>query len=185
MAFNEKKIAEMAAYFLHKRGGQMSHLKLMKLLYLAERKSICLYGTSMSGDKLVSMPHGPVLSMTLDLMGGNTKSQVNDWEHLISDKENHELSLTQSISIDDLDELSAADLEILDDIWSEFGSMDRWQIREYTHQHCKEWRDPKGSSYPISYKKLFQVEGRSDCDANAMAGDIEEQDYIDDLFATL
>ena len=37
MMFNERKVAQMAAFFLRECGGSMSVLKLTKLLYLAER----------------------------------------------------------------------------------------------------------------------------------------------------
>ena len=67
--FNEQKVAQMAAFFLNQTSEkQMSRLKLMKLLYLAERESVRYSGFSMSDDKFLSMPHGPVLSMTLELM---------------------------------------------------------------------------------------------------------------------
>ncbi len=38
--FNERKAAQAAAYLLHKAGGKLPLLKLMKLMYLAERLSL-------------------------------------------------------------------------------------------------------------------------------------------------
>jgi hypothetical protein len=35
--FNERKVSHRTAYFLLKENCQMAHLKLMKLLYLADR----------------------------------------------------------------------------------------------------------------------------------------------------
>jgi uncharacterized phage-associated protein len=185
MVFNERKVSQMAAYFLHKRGGRMSHLKLMKLLYLADRESLRLYGLSMTGNCLVSMPHGPVLSMTLNLMDGDVESVPNGWEDLISSKENHELSLKNSLQPDTFDELSKADTDVLGSIWNQFGNMSRWEIRDYTHQHCKEWEDPHGSSRPISFEKLFQSLGRSVDEAKRLTDHIDEQQRIDELFAAL
>ena len=49
--FNEKKAAQAAAYFLLRAGGPLTVLKLMKLLYLAERGSFERYGTPMIGDR--------------------------------------------------------------------------------------------------------------------------------------
>ena len=40
MAFNERKAAQMAAFFLHQGGGKLEVLKLMKLLYLADRQAM-------------------------------------------------------------------------------------------------------------------------------------------------
>ncbi len=185
MVLNERKVSQMAAYFLYKRGGRMSHLKLMKLLYLADRESLRLHGLSMTGDCLVSMPHGPVLSMTLNLMDGDVESGPNGWEDLITAKENHELSLKNSLLLDALDELSKADTDVLESIWNQFGSMSRWEIRDYTHQHCPEWEDPLGSSRPISFEKLFQSLGRSADEAKRLADYIDEQQHIDELFAAL
>ena len=91
----------------------MPHLKLMKLLYLADREAVRNFGLPISGDKMVSMPHGPVLSMTLNLMDGDVESCPGGWEAWISDKENHELSLRQPLNPEDLDELAPAELEVL------------------------------------------------------------------------
>ena len=67
--FKEVKTAQVAAFFLAKAPGhRMPHLKLMKLLYLADRESMRETGYPMSWDRLVSMPHGPVLSTTLNLI---------------------------------------------------------------------------------------------------------------------
>lgn len=185
MVLNERKVTQMAAYFLHKRGGRMSHLKLMKLLYLADRESLRLYGFSISGDCLVSMPHGPVLSMTLNLMDGDIESRLDGWESLIATKENHELALKTELQADTLDELSKADTDVLEIIWQQFGKLSRWQIRDYTHHHCPEWEDPHGSSNPIRYEKLFQALGRPADEAQRLAEQIAEQQHIDGLFAAL
>ena len=186
MNYNERKAAQMAAYLICKSGkSRMPHLKLMKLLYLAERESLKQHGACMFGDYLVSLPHGPVLSLTLDLMDGDTQSQPGGWEDFISAKENNELALKSPITIDSLDELSPADIEILDLIWGEFGPMGKWEIRNYTHKHCPEWQDPHGSSYPIQYEKLFEACGYSNDEAKELAEQIEEERRIDRLFAAL
>lgn len=72
--FNERKVAQMAAFLLGKGGDRMPHLKLMKLLYLSDREAMERYGFPISGDCIVAMPHGPVLSMTLNLMDGDVES---------------------------------------------------------------------------------------------------------------
>ncbi|MGZ8152602.1 MAG: Panacea domain-containing protein [Methylovulum sp.] len=185
MVLNERKVTQMAAYFLQKRGGRMAHLKLMKLLYLADRESLRLYGLSISGDCLVSMPHGPVLSMTLNLMDGDVESRPDGWESLISSKENHELALKTELQPGALDELSKADTDVLETIWKQFGKLSRWQIRDYTHQHCPEWEDQHGSSKPIRFEKLFQALGRPADEAQRLAEQIAEQQHIDGLFAAL
>lgn len=68
--FDERKAAQMAAYFLMRAAGSLQVLKLMKLMYLAERLSFQQYGEGIVGDRLVSMPHGPVMSLTYSHMQG-------------------------------------------------------------------------------------------------------------------
>lgn len=183
--FNERKVAQIAAYLIDKEGGRMSHLKLMKLLYLADREAMESFGVPLSGDRLVSMPHGPVLSMTLNLMDGDVESSENGWEAWISDKENHELSVVRHFTRADLNELSAADVDVLETIWAKFGGMSKWEIRDYTHEHCTEWKDPNGSSVPISYEDVFMALGRTKDQAAALTAHIETERSIDNLFRAL
>lgn len=182
--FNERKVAQMAAYLLKKRGGCMAHLKMMKLLYLADREAMARYGVPISGDRVVSMDHGPVLSKTLNLMDGDVESSPNGWEELISDKANYELSLRRELTDVDLDELSAADIDVLDTVWDQFGKMGRWEIRDYTHT-LPEWEDPQGSSIPLSHMKILIALGCTPEAANELCADLEAERAIDKLFASI
>lgn len=184
--FNQRKTAQEAAFFLGKAPDKrMSHLKLMKLLYLADRESVRLFGWPISGDRLVSMPHGPVLSQTLNLMDGDAESQPDGWDAWISDKENHELSLRRPIQAADLDELAPAEIEVLESVWGQFGSMGKWEIRDWTHKHCAEWQDPNGSSFPIRYEDLARAVGFDEEAARRVAEQIQAEDKVDRLFAAL
>ncbi|MCX8017632.1 MAG: Panacea domain-containing protein [Rhodocyclaceae bacterium] len=172
--FNQHKAAQCAAYLLQQAPQQrMSHLKLMKLLYLAEREAIGRFGLPMIGDRLVSMPHGPVLSSA----GGR-----EDW---ISNKENHEVALRRSPQPHELDALSPADLEVLDEVWRRFGALDKRTLQDWMRQHCAEWQDPQGLSLPIAYASLAQELGYDKEQAQALAQHIDEQRALDRLLATL
>ena len=64
----------------------MSLLSLTKMLYLAERESFKQYAEPLTGDTLVSMKHGPVLSNTLDLMNGFAKpDDAAPWDQWIAE----------------------------------------------------------------------------------------------------
>lgn len=183
--FNERKVAQMAAYLLGKSGNSMAHLKLMKLLYLADRKSMEQYGFPISGDRIVAMPHGPVLSMTLNLSNGDMESAPDGWDSLIADKEKHEISLKSTITPDELDELSQADLHVLGTVWEQFGQMGKYEIRDYTHTHCPEWKDPKGSSNPIPYTHIFRALGHDENVAKELARQIKAKHSLDNILARL
>jgi uncharacterized phage-associated protein len=180
--FSEIKVTQMAAYLLKKRGGRMSYMKLIKLLYLAERQAMAKWGESMSGDKFVSMPHGPVLSGTLDLINGDSEEY---WDKFIKSEPDHEISLLQNVEIEDLDELCLAEMKILDKVFDEFGKMGRFEISKYTHDYCKEWQDPNGSSFPIRPDEIFRAVGKTESEVTKLVRKYTEQQQLNQLKAEL
>lgn len=183
--FNERKVAQIAAYLLQKRGGKMSHLKLMKLMYLADRESYLQHGCSISEDCAVSMAKGPVLSQTLDLMDGDASVLTQkEWDSWISPKANHEVSLAHPINLHSLDELSASEICILDEIYKQYGHMGRWELAELTHDF-PEWHDPEKSMLPISTHDIFKALGKEANEVMGLMSILEENRAIDALFASL
>jgi uncharacterized phage-associated protein len=186
--FNEKKAAQAAAYFLFRAGGPLSVLKLMKLLYFAERRSFEKFGEPMTGDRLVSMPHGPVLSRTHNHMNRELPSIEGGWEFWIADRAEHDLGLRDPAALrspeQDLLELSDADLGVLSEIWNRFGHMTGWQLREYTHEHCPEWKDPDGSMIPMQPETLFEALKFTPEQCEAALAKLREEDGINAAFAS-
>jgi uncharacterized phage-associated protein len=178
--FSEDRVTQMAAYFLKRRGGRMAYIKLLKLLYLAERQAMVKWGEPMSGDHFVSMPHGPVLSQTYELIKGHTfNSTPSLWQQMIKDEQNYEVSLLTDISFDDLDELSPAEIQILDHTFNQYGHMSRFEIVDYTHDHCPEWQDPQGSSYPIKPESIFRAMGMKEGQVQKLVEKFHEQQQLD------
>jgi uncharacterized phage-associated protein len=161
MLFNERKAAHVAAFFLHKGNGKLDILKLMKLMYLAERESFAKFGEPMIGDWLCSMEHGPVLSRTLNHMNGTAVETDGNWDSWVGDKENHKFALRKSVNDPrkDLGSLSDAELAILTELWGKYGHLTGYELRDLTHDICTEWEDPDGSSYPIPIDRLLKVLG--------------------------
>ena len=183
--FNEKKVAQMAAFFLGKSMGMMPVMKLLKLLYLSDRESMNRYGEPITYDAMVSMPNGPVLSRTYEFINGAARSMPEGWESWISDRENHKVSLRREVVRDDLLELSDSDLDVMDSVWLQFGKMDQWQLSNYTHFYCAEWQDPHGSSKPITYQDVFKALGKDATIAAEMQDDILANKQVDRLFLGL
>ncbi|HBL9999455.1 TPA: SocA family protein [Salmonella enterica subsp. enterica serovar Kodjovi] len=178
--FCEEKVAQMAAYLLSKESGRMAYLKLMKLLYLTDRESMNRFGFPMSGDRMVSMPHGPVLSKTLNLMNGGEQGSELGWSKWIHGAENYNLTLRfEKATRDDYDELSQADLELLDSVYSRFGYMNQWQIRDYTHEHCAEWSDPNGGSFTINPENVFRALGKPESIVRSLSDRMREMDELE------
>ena len=161
MSYDPRKAAQTIAYFAIKNSKRpLDVLKAIKLVYLADRASIERFGFPIQDERRVSMPHGPVNSETYSYIQGERDGRVVGWEDFLRDREDHKVALARrEIDVDDLDELSAADLEVLDDVWSEFGKMSQWEIRDWTHnpKNVPEWEDPDGSSTNIPLGRLLQM----------------------------
>ncbi len=180
MMYNEKIAAQVAAYFVYREGGTLKILKLMKLMYLAERASLEQYGEPIIGDTLVSMKHGPVLSITYDHINDNIDSQDGGWDDWISDRADHCVSLkNEENPVEKLLELSEADVSILESIYDKYGSMGHYEIREFTHDNCGEWEDPGYTSVPIPYERLLKNVGYSPEVAAQISQRIKEQSNLD------
>ena len=179
--FDDRKAGQVAAFFVDAEGGRMDVIKLVKLIYLADREFMNRYGLPITFDRMVSMPHGPVNSQTYECIKGAV--DCAGWEEWIADREDHAVLVRKSVSRDALDELSDAEIETLQAVWQRFGTMKKWEIRDWTHDNCAEWRDPDGSSLPIAYADVFRALGRDD--AEDLAGHVEAHRHVDKLFASL
>ncbi len=187
MLFSAERSAQVAAFFTEKAGSRINVLRLIKLIYLSDRESMDRYGYPITFDRLVSMPHGPVPSMTLNLANGFAGKQDGQaWERWIHDREDHYVSLrSNEFRRDDLEDLSDADFEVLEEVWAQFSAMSPFELSDYTHTHCAEWRDPDGSSFPIHDRDVFVALGRSREEAVEEARAIQDQREIDRVFAAL
>jgi len=178
--YNARKAAHVAAYLALKAGGSINVLKLVKLVYLADRQFLAEYDEPILFDRLVSMEHGPVDSSLLSLINGEVEHP--QWASIISAKANHVVGLNETIGMDTLDELSDAEVEVLNTVWHQFGHMNQWQLRDYTHDNCPEWEDPFKSSYVIPYERVFKYLGRGE-HSEALERDIKTRIELDNALA--
>lgn len=164
MAYDPRKAAQSIAYLTVKNGrNPLNILKAVKLVYLADRESLRLYGFPIQDEAHYSLPHGPVNSTTYEFMKGEvppTKSA--EWSEFLTDRANHQIGLKNpDIDPDNLDELSDADIAVLDAIWDRFGHMGQWQLVDWTHDphNVPEWEDPNGSSQLIPLRRMMDALG--------------------------
>lgn len=154
--FNEKKATEAAGFLLKMEKGKMNYMKLIKLLYLADRKSINLYGTPIIGDMYCAMKNGPVLSTILDLITDEVdETNLTYWTKYIK-RTNYDVELNCEVGDG---ELSKRNETILSQIFEEFKEYDEWKIVNYCHTYLQEWKDTyKGYGSPeIQPKKIYEV----------------------------
>lgn len=179
--FSSERVAQIAAEFVQRAGGPLSALKLVNLIYLTDRLSMERYGEPITYDRLVSTDHGPAPWRTLGFVNGHDSEA---WDRWLAGCENHQVSLARTgFEREDLDQLSDADMEIIDKAWEKFGGMGQWEISQYMREYCPEWEDPNGSLLPMQEEKIFQALGWDVEKARQAQEEIESQRHLDTLFS--
>jgi hypothetical protein len=135
-----------AAAFLTKRspGGQISIFLLLKMMYGAERDALAHWHRPITGDSFCSMPKGPVLSRTYNLIKGevlNTNSDMAKWSRHFAPRENHNVKL---IVDPDFDFLSVREISALKRSEIEIAALVKKHgaIADVLHEQWPEWQEP-------------------------------------------
>jgi uncharacterized phage-associated protein len=157
--YNAKKAAQAAAYLVSLRGGQMDMFALVKILYLSDRKSLAMRGRPITGDAMVSMPHGPVLSRIYDGIKVPEEFREEPWSEYLAERDGTKVSLRNPNPPSE--ELSQFEREILRETLEQYGHFGFAELKNFTHA-LPEYRDPKGSSLPIDPETILRNEGWTD-----------------------
>jgi uncharacterized phage-associated protein len=177
--FDELKATQAAGRFLRKSSGKMNHLKLLKILYLMDRESLHRWGRSITGDHPYSLPYGPVLSQIYDLMKHHPLANPYSYwaEHITEIEENFLIHLKRPV---DEDDLSSAEIELVDRVYEQFGAMGEFDLVKYCHDHCPEWEDPGDTSVIIPFERILREVGKSEEEIGELSREVEEMRMLDD-----
>ena len=185
MRFNETKATQAAAYLIKRREqGHMSYMKLMKLLYFADREALLRWGSPITADTFYSMDRGPVLSRVLDLVTeGASPLESHYWEqHLQPHGQPHGDHEVRMVADPSRDELSEAETELLDEVFTRFGRLSRWAIVDEAHK-LPEWEHPHGSRIPIRYEDILRHGNKTPQQIRAILRDLEASEYVHNALA--
>lgn len=145
-------------YVLNKSEGADTVFFLLKTLYVADRTFLLRRGRTITGDKFVSMDKGPVLSILYDLMKGKADPEnQTQWSHFFSAREGNDVRLK---SLPDLDYLSEAEIEVLDEAIKQIAELRKSgkSISDWCHENFPEWEAPHGSSIPIDPAQILRLQ---------------------------
>ena len=159
--FNEIKTTQVASLFLKKNDGEMSYMKLIKLLYFVDRQALSLWERPLTGDAYVSMKRGPVLSRVLDIIdNGEDPGDNSYWYKYITAQSDYNVALKEDLPI--LDALSERELELIGKVYEEYKDFDRWEMVDICHKILPEWEDVGDTSKPIEIKTILETVGKSE-----------------------
>lgn len=182
--YKERKATQAACLLLDRASGEMNYMVLIKLLYLADREALLRWGRPITFDRYVSMDQGPVLSRTLDLINEGVPPDWDSyWTEHIEKTGSFEVRISEQCGDG---ELSEAEIEVLDEIFEEFGTIglrDKWELVELLHEILDEWQDPEGSALPIKVEDILRAEGKTPQETEAVKDELEGVALAEQTFA--
>lgn len=175
--FKYEKTLQAVAYLLRREPSrQMNYMRLIKVLYMADRESIMASREPITGDSVVAMKRGPVLSHLLDLVKGHD-IRSPQWTTCVQ----REGYVVRLVSDPGNGALSEHDMVVLDKVAEQFQDHDEWDMVEHTHRLAEvKKRNPGNSMEAIPLADILEAVGR--------AGDlesIEDDAKADAAFAAL
>jgi uncharacterized phage-associated protein len=176
LQFREDKATQEAAKLLQLGGGRMNLMKLVKLMYLADRTALVSWGRLITMDSLCSLKHGPIASNVLNLINEQPNPrEPRYWHRFISERYvNYDVEL---IADPEKDQLSPAEEELIDRVFAEHGNKDQWQLSEFTHT-LPEWRDPGDSMKPIQLRDILFPAGYKEEEVQEIEAELEHISQI-------
>ena len=176
----ERQAAQMAAAFILRAGRAVGVVRLMKLVYLAEREAMKRSVFPIAFDDIYAMREGMALSRTFDLMTRKSGTTTNgEWNQHIAPPSSQGISVRRGVTEKSLDGLSRNDIEVIDWVWGNYGEKSRDELVHEVHHRLDEWVEHwenwtrKSSAVKIPYATLYEtVVGMSASDAADVAEEI-------------
>jgi len=162
LEFDYKKATQAINYLTQKEGGQIDKLKLIKLVYLADRYHLRRFGRPMVNDAYLAMPLGPVGSSVKDIaeFSGFLDEAEREYASVYL-KRGEAPNKVISIADVDTDVFSQSELEALEFAYNEFGAISAPALVNLTHRY-PEWdkfksalQSKETTREPMSYTDFF------------------------------
>jgi uncharacterized phage-associated protein len=155
----DKVIQAIGVLFRSDHVNRMSYLRLLKLLYIADRESMAETGWPITRDRAVAMDNGPVLSQTYDLiMGRHVGAPL--WSSFFR-KAHYWL---EKVSEPDVGRLSKYEITKLQQVAQRHEDRTEWDMVEITHEFS-EWKKNKpepNSMKPIPFEDILEAVGKKE-----------------------
>lgn len=163
---NTRKAAQAAAALLRTEpNDRMAYIRLLKLLYIADRDQVAKTGMPILGSRPVAMAYGPLHSEVYNLVQGEHED-VSLWSSFIrTDRYCVELQEDPGV-----DELSRSELRTLNSVARQYEDTDDFDIAERTHDF-PEWKANfrgDGTSTTIPFEDMLAGLGIEGADAEAI-----------------
>ncbi len=154
-----KTVQAIAAILRSHRHETASKLRVLKILYIADRENIRDNGFPMFGCRAVAMDHGPLHSVAKDLIDGEHIEEPLFHSHF--NRDGYLLQLKEKDP--GVGRLSRCEIEKLQEVCDRVAAMSDWDIAYGITHQFKEWIEKykKGTSQVIPLEDIIAAVGRA------------------------
>jgi uncharacterized phage-associated protein len=180
--FDIKKTIQAAGVLLRKESGHENYMRLLKLLYLADRQSIQETGRPITGDRVVAMKNGPVLSRVYDYIRHGMDAE---WTRYF-ETERYDIAIRRQ---PDIDLLSKQDIDILENTSKIYWDRGPSDMVDLTHE-LPEWKENAVRAEDvvkvrdIRYEDILEAVGMSD-HVESIRQDAQTEAELNELFGAV
>ena len=177
--FDERKAAEAASYILSLNCGKLNYMKLIKLLYIADRRSLSQCHSSITTDSYYSLKLGPVPSAILDCIKHPEDYPADSpWNSLMETCKS-DYTVRQKKSFAPF-YLSEEEMAILCDVDKTYKKKEPFDISELTHSF-PEWKNPGDSRIPLYIEDILEATITDKEERKSAAKDIRLSAHLHDI----
>ena len=179
--FSTEKTIQVVCVLLRLAKGRMGRLRLLKLLYIADRESLREFHRPIVGSRTVAMKNGPLHSEVYNLIKGEHIDEPL-WSEYIQ-RDGIELRRKKDPG---LSKLSAAEVRVLTQTFDRYASIDDYDLVEVTHEF-PEWNNnypdkTANTSRQIPFSDLIRAVGL-EADEPAILQEAQEEFDVSQMFA--
>ena len=125
-------------YYILQKIGEADKIKLVKLIYLADKYHLIRYGRTITNDDYYAMEYGPVGTTLKDVLSYDSSNMSEHekkyFSELIERKDLYTFQAKKDVNIS-FDMLSETDKEALNFVIEHFGNINSKQLSKYVHQY--------------------------------------------------
>lgn len=152
LIFDVRKAIAAAGFVCQQNDGRCDLLKLIKILYLADRTALTRWHRPITGDDLWSLEHGPIVSKVYDLIRGRAMGpEMVAWAQAFNPRDGDIVSVKGEISSKPL---SRREKAVLLEAFNKIHPLSIGQVIDFMHS-LPEWRNPGKSAEKIDARSIF------------------------------
>lgn len=141
IGIDTKRTTQVIGYLLKMSDGRQNKLKLIKLIWAADRYHIRNYGRTITRTEYFAMPYGPVNSLADNIVSMNTSflslAQADYVDDYLAVRDTYDIVLKDSTLGEEY--LSDSDKEALDFAFNTFGKIEKYKLAKIISHKYPEW----------------------------------------------